>query len=163
MNCMTRSRKISVYLKILLLFAMIIFPGTARSETGLSKGQTIYVPAYSHIYYGDREQPFNLTITLSIRNTDMENPITLLSVNYYDSEGRLVQKCLENSFNLAPLSSTRYVIKESDKSGGSGASFIIAWKSEKKVSQPIAETIMISTLTQQGISFSSRGVVIREH
>jgi hypothetical protein len=158
-----KDRKTAVSLGVLGLFVAIVFPATVRSDVKLSKGQTIYVPAYSHIYYGDREQPFNLTITLSVRNTDMENQITLSSINYYDSEGKFIEKYLEKELKLAPLSSTRYVVKESDKSGGSGANFIVTWKSDKKVNVPIVETIMISTATQQGISFSSRGIAIREH
>ena len=32
----------------------------------LSKGQRVYVPAYSHIYSGNKERPFLLTVTLKI-------------------------------------------------------------------------------------------------
>jgi Protein of unknown function (DUF3124) len=158
-----RDKKTAVSLAVLGLFVAIVFPGTVRSDVKLSKGQTIYVAAYSHIYHGDHEQPFNLTITLSVRNTDMENQITLSSIDYYDTDGKFIKKYMDNEVKLAPLASTRYVVKESDKSGGSGANFMVTWKSEKKVTPPIVETIMISTSTQQGISFSSRGVVIKEH
>lgn len=63
----------------------------ARGETdvSLSKGQTVYVPVYSHIYGGDREHRFYLAVTLSIRNTDPTHPITVLEANYFDSEGVL--------------------------------------------------------------------------
>jgi hypothetical protein len=37
-----------------------------------------------------------------------------------------------------------------------------SWKSLEKVTEPIVETIMISTRTQQGISFTSRGQAIQE-
>ena len=43
----------------------------AASQSRLVKGQTIYVPAYSHVYHGDRQQPFQLAVTLSVRNTDL--------------------------------------------------------------------------------------------
>ena len=39
---------------------------TALAETPQFKGQTVYVPVYSHIYSGDRELPFYLAATLSI-------------------------------------------------------------------------------------------------
>ena len=58
------------------------------------------------------------------------------------------------------MESLRYVIPESDKSGGSGANFIVEWKSDKYVNPPIVESVMIGTQTQQGISFTSRGRVI---
>jgi len=45
-------------------------------------GQTIYVPVYSHIYHDDGKKTFNLAATLSIRNTDLENPIVITFVRY---------------------------------------------------------------------------------
>ena len=51
-------------------------------------GQTIYVPVYSHIYSRDELRTFDLTVTLSMRNTDREQPIVLTSVSYYDTSGR---------------------------------------------------------------------------
>jgi hypothetical protein len=126
------------------------------------KGQTIYVPAYSHIYHGDKERPFDLAVTLSIRNTDPVHAIDLITVDYFDTEGKKVRSYLGSELKLGPMVSTRYVVPESDSIGGSGANFIVRWKSSEKVSEPIAETVMISTRTQQGISFTSRGQVVRE-
>ena len=143
-------------------FAFSINPADAASEMLLSKGQTVYVPVYSHIYSGDREHPFYLAATLSVRNTDPKHAITVLSVDYYDSKGKLLRPYLENPINLKPLATTRYIIKESDKSGGSGANFIVKWKSDIKINAPIIESIMIGTKTQQGISFISRGRAIQE-
>ncbi len=134
----------------------------ASSEMVISTGQTVYVPVYSHIYSGDREHPFYLTVTLSIRNTDPKHAITLLSVDYYDSKGKLLKRYLEGPITLDALASTRYIIKESDKSGGSGANFIVKWKSDAEVNAPVIESIMIGTKTQQGISFISRGRVIQQ-
>ena len=67
---------------VLLAAGLIATPVRAASEIQLSKGQTVYVPIYSHIYIGDRERPFLLAATLSIRNTDPDHQITVLSVNY---------------------------------------------------------------------------------
>jgi hypothetical protein len=137
-------------------------PGPAFCEVKLLKGQTVYVPAYSHIYYGDREQPFLLAVTLSIRNTDPDHPITITAVDYYDSDGKLLKSYLDKEEKLKAMASIRYVVKESDKTGGSGANFIVHWRSEARVSEPVIETVMISTSTQQGISFTSRGQAIKE-
>lgn len=158
--CNVGKRIVAVAL-MALLFG-VSSPGPAFCEVRLLKGQTVYVPAYSHIYYGDREQPFYLAVTLSIRNTDMNHPITLTTVDYYDSDGKLLKGYLDKAVHLRPMSSVRYVVKESDKSGGSGASFIVRWRSDAKVSEPLIETVMISTSTQQGISFTSRGRALKE-
>jgi hypothetical protein len=148
----------------IMIFCLFIFFSTAWAQVGieLSKGQTVYVPAYSHIYSGDAEYKFMLAVTLSVRNTDPKNPLTIISVEYFDTNGKLLKKYLEKPIALAPMASTRYVVKESDESGGSGANFIVMWKADQAVHSPIIESVMIGTRSQQGISFTSRGQVIQE-
>jgi hypothetical protein len=146
---------------ILLIASLWWSIAQAESEIKLSRGQTVYIPVYSHIYSGDREHPFLLAATLSIRNTDPKYPITILSVNYYDSNGKLLKRYIDTPTQLDAIATIRFVIKESDKSGGSGANFIVRWKSDHNVNVPIMESVMISTRTQQGISFTTRGQVIK--
>ncbi|HSO18374.1 MAG TPA: DUF3124 domain-containing protein, partial [Desulfosarcina sp.] len=50
-----------------LLVAVTTF-GAEAEEDHPSRGQTLYIPVYSHIYSGDREKPVYLAVTLSIRN-----------------------------------------------------------------------------------------------
>jgi hypothetical protein len=149
-----------------LLALLLVLCGAAvtRADSGirLLKGQTVYVPVYSHIYSGDREQPFYLAATLSIRNTDSAHAITITAVDYYDSEGNFLKHYLKQPLSLKALATKRYVVPESDKSGGSGAKFIIKWKSVQAVAEPLIESVMISTKTQQGISFTSRGRVLED-
>lgn len=156
------NRHLFHYLLILAAVIPLLYPMAvqAEEEIPLSKGQTVYVPAYSHIYSGDREQPFLLTVTLSIRNCDPRQPMTVTVVDYYETQGRLLKKYLEKPLVLAPLESARYVVAQSDKAGGSGANFIVEWQAEQAVNLPIIETIMIGTQSQQGISFTSRGQAI---
>jgi hypothetical protein len=156
--------------RIRLLTMLVLLPGllfclSAPVESGVKRvrGQTIYVPAYSHIYHGDRGVPFYLTVTVSIRNTDPVLPIKVLAVQYFDTDGKLLRNYVEKEVTLRPMGSAEYVVKESEKEGGAGANFLVKWESDKEVTEPIVETVMISTATQQGISFSSRGQAIEEH
>lgn len=145
------------------MLAFVFFssmPLHANEEPGLSRGQSIYVPAYSHIFSGNQERPFLLTVTLSIRNIDPKNEIEITSVDYYATQGKQLKRFLDEPRRLQPLESLRYVIPEKDESGGSGANFIVEWKSAGLVNPPITECIMIGTQSQQGVSFSSRGRVI---
>jgi hypothetical protein len=128
------------------------------AEPALATGQTLYVPVYSHIYSGDRERPVYLAVTVSIRNTDPVRAIQVMSVDYYNSEGQRLQRYLEKPITLPPLATARYVVKESDKAGGSGANFLVRWQSGEPTNPPLIESIMISTASQLGISFTSRGV-----
>lgn len=144
----------------LLLVLIPIISQAAEEAVSLAKGQTIYVPAYSHIYSGNREQPFLLTVTLSIRNVDPRNAITINVVDYHETQGRRLKHCIEKPITLEPLESFRYIIPEKDTSGGSGANFMVEWQAASPTNPPIVETIMIGTQFQQGISFTSRGRAI---
>jgi len=124
-------------------------------------GQTIYVPVYSHIYHQNKKQTFDLAVTLSIRNTDLSNPIVITSVQYYDSDGKLVRKYIERPIEIAANASTDFFVDTTDTSGGSGAKFIVEWVAQTEVSEPIVESIMIGSGFQQGISFVSPGRVIK--
>ncbi len=158
---MGRTFKLRSWLVLWLLVVWLMASGShADTCSELSKGQTVYVPVYSHIYTGDREQPIYLSVTLSIRNTDPNHAISIFRVDYYDSNGQLIKNYLKTPITLTPLATTRYVIKESDKVGGSGANFIVGWKADRQVVSPLIETVMISTRYTLGISFTSRGWVI---
>jgi len=125
-------------------------------------GQTIYVPVYSHIYGGPRSRPLDLTATLSVRNADLSQPLTITAVNYYDSDGKLVKAYLKKDQPLGPLATTHFIVEERDTSGGSGAKFIVKWKSQKPVTSPLVECVMITIQSGLGISFVSQGRVTAE-
>lgn len=147
---------------IILTLWMFTLPVSSQADAcpSLSDGQAVYVPVYSHIYTGSREKPFSLTVTLSIRNIDPKHPVEITVVDYYETQGRFLKNFLDRPIVLKPLESIRYIIPENDKTGGSGANFIVEWQSGQPVNPPLVESIMIGTQTQQGISFTSRGRVI---
>ena len=163
---MTRSNRSARVLIISCLAVVLVMaaaiPSRGQQDVKLSRGQTVYVPIYSHIYYGDRETPFYLAATVSIRNTDQANPISIMEVNYYDTNGKLIKNYLEKPVQLGANASTHFVVKESDDKGGSGANFIVKWKSDAQVNAPIIESVMVGTRYNQGISFTSRGQAIAE-
>jgi hypothetical protein len=154
------------YLKITTLVLAVAFAGLlpasldAQESLALCKGQTVYVPAYSHIYTGAKKRPFALAITLSIRNIDPDAGITLTEVNYYDSKGKKVNSYIDEWTTIKPQESIRFVVAEEEEGGGSGANFIVKWKSSAEVNPPIIESIMIGAQSSQGISFTSRGRAI---
>ena len=116
----------------------------------------IYVPVYSHIY-ATGGTPVLLETTLSIRNTDPENTIVISSIRYFDTKGKLVKEYLGEDLQLGSLESTEVLVEKRDSRGGSGANFIVSWKSDKPVYKPIIEAIMIGKAKNQDISFLSSG------
>lgn len=125
------------------------------------EGQVVYVPAYSHVYHAEGK-PYLLTITLSVRNTSMEDEIVVKSVRYFDTKGKEVRSYLQKAARLPALGTTEIVIERDDAKGGSGANFLVEWYADRPVNEPIIEAVMIDTTSQQGISFVRRGSVIGE-
>ncbi len=139
-------------------------PDTNRAMTPVnqSRGQMLYVPIYSHIYFKNQERTINLAATVSIRNTDREHSIVLSTIDYIDNNGDLVRRYLQEPRRLDPLASASVVIEESDAAGGLGANFMVEWSAAQPVSTPVVESIMISARSSLGISFTSRARVIAE-
>jgi len=151
-----------IMLAVLFIVPMNLPATNATDFTAKTTGQTVYVPAYSHIYHGNKEAQLLLSVTLSIRNIDPENSIAISVVDYYETQGKLLKHFIHAPVTLGPLGSERYVIPQNDSSGGSGANFIVIWQAKAPTNPPIIETIMIGTQSQLGISFTSRGQVIRK-
>jgi hypothetical protein len=133
--------------------------GTAPT---LVRGQTLYVPAYSHIYVRDAERTVDLATTLSIRNTSPEASITLSALDYHDSNGALVRSYLDTPRRLGPLASTYVVVEQDDVRGGVGANFLVRWRAAQPVHPPVVETVMITSEASLGISFRSTARVLYE-
>ena len=147
----------------LILISLVLTSAAAAQacdKPELSTGQTFYVPAYSNITYLNSEDPFYLSTTLSIRNVDQYNQIKITKVDYYETRGKLVVEFIDTAIILEPLESIMYFVPEKDKTGGSGANFIVEWSSEKCSNPPIVESIMIGRDPTEGVSFTSRGQVI---
>lgn len=124
------------------------------------KGAVVYVPVYSSIYVGEGNQTSDLTVTLTVRNTDREAPITVTAARYYNTAGGLLHSYVEEPAVLGPLASADTVVRESDTRAGVGGSFVVEWSAPVDVSEPVIEAIMIGAGSQQGISFVSEGRVI---
>lgn len=132
------------------------------SDLDVTTGQTVYVPAYSEIYYASRGRTIDLTVTLAVHNTDFEHAIVITSVRYYDSRGELLKEYLSEPVQLGPLASADFFVEASEQSEGVGTNFVVEWVAEEPVFEPIVEAIMLNTSNNQGVSLTSPGRVISQ-
>ena len=142
-----------------------IEPLSSSADINYSTGQKIYVPAYSQIYSmytSSNETITNLSVTLSIRNTDLDNSIIVRSVKFYDDDGSFIKDYISEPFKLAPMASVAYKIDKEDTSGGIGANFIVEWGAEEEVHEPYIEAIMIGAQASLGFAWRSTGYVLKE-
>src|SRR5262245_1785562 len=107
-----------VWLLFILVFGAVVYaPNQAWPVTGeirISKGQTVYVPAYSNVYSGPKKLPYQLATTLSIRNVDPAARFKVTSIDYYDNDGRLLRRYLDAPMTIDPLGSYHIYLEEKD-------------------------------------------------
>lgn len=146
----------------LLATLSLAFPALAGELPDQSRGQTIYVPAYTQVYYSAKGETFPLVTTLMIHNTDPTTEIKLESVTLHDTEGKLLRQQLEAPAVLKPFATLDFLAHGLAKPQGLGACFLVKWSAKQPVNPPLLECLMIGTAGQQGISFRSQGRVIVE-
>lgn len=127
----------------------------------IAKGQTVFVPAYSHVYH-QNGRPFSVTTTLSVHNTDPTEAIVVSSIEYFDTGGKLVRKYIDQPKRVTPLGSMEILVTEKEVEGGSGAKFIVKWVAEKQIHEPVIQSVMVGTSGGQGLSFICNGIVLDE-
>lgn len=126
------------------------------------KGQTVYVPVYSHIPAAPKTI-LSLHALLSVRNTSSTEKLIITSIEYFDTNGKLVKTYLKNAIQLNPMATYEVEISSLEVEGGTGANFIVKWNAEKSISSPIIESLMYGSSGMLSYSFISRGQVVERH
>ncbi|MCU0734476.1 MAG: DUF3124 domain-containing protein [Methylotetracoccus sp.] len=157
------SKSLRLLTQVLVVAAVLSLPWRlAGGEPATARGQLLFVPVYSELAYGDRKHTLNLSATLTIRNTDRKNPLSLTRVDYYSSQGMLLRSYLKKPQSISPMASVEYIISGADRTGGTAASFLVEWESASPMSVPVVEAVMISAASMYGVSFQSVAQVLEE-
>lgn len=131
-------------------------------KSAFEKTEQVYIPIYSDIYYVDSKHTFSLTATLSIRNTSFKDSVYVFAIDYYNSAGEKVRRYNESTLLVKPMESVEFVVEDKDDAGGVGANFVVEWGAKPEAQRPYFQGIMIGTTGQQGISFTTEGIVIQK-
>lgn len=119
-----------------------------------------YLSVYSEIYSQTEHRTHDLTATVSMRNINTADTIFLSKAAYYNTEGSLIRDYFDHPIFIAPMETVEIIIDERDQAGGSGANFLFNWHILPGSNAPHFEAVMISTSGQQGLSFTTRGLLI---
>ncbi len=134
-------------------------------KDSLGFGQLLYVPVYSEIYSIGHHRTERLSSTLSIRNVNPDGEFYITRLEYYDTEGNILKeiKASELPIKVNGLETKNHVIALYDDRGGVGANFVLEWRSSKPIVAPMVETIMISTESNWGLSFTATSKTLKEY
>ncbi len=127
------------------------------SETDSLLSGATYLSVYSQIYSLTEHRTHNLTVTVSIRNTNIADSIYIAKAEYFNTHGVSLRTYFDKPIFIAPMETVEIVIDEIDQEGGTGANFLFDWKVKPGVHEPLFEGVMISTSGQQGLSFTTQG------
>ena len=122
---------------------------------------TTYLSIYSQIYSQTEQRTHDLTVTVSLRNTNVHDTVFVEKAQYFDTHGKLIRTYFNKTIFIAPLETVEIVTDGIDRTGGTGANFMFDWRVAQNTQEPLFEAIMISTLGQQGLSFTTQGKRIR--
>ena len=131
-------------------------------KSAFEKTEQVYIPIYSDIYYVDSKHTFSLTATLSIRNTSFKDSIYVFTIDYYNSGGEKVRRYNDSTLLVKPMESVEFVVEKKLDNGGGGGNFVVDWGAQPGGQKTNFDGVMIGTTGQQGISFTTEGIVIQK-
>ena len=136
------------------------YPSYSKEIKEYDNHHQIYLPVYSHVYTSEnRYEPMGITV--SIRNTDLNESFIIKDVSYYGTDGVLLQKYVDKPHTLKAMATIDFVIDLRDMRGGSGANFIVEVAYDSHISKPIVQAIMINNSGNRAFSFVTNGEVIK--
>lgn len=159
------------WLRRLLMAVFVLFSvltvAIAQEARPLSKGQTLYLPIYSHMLYGNLGKrgvasSVLLSALVSIRNTDPNRPLRVLSARYFDTHGKLLGERTPSPVVIPPLGTLELFVELNDASGGSGANFIIKWSAEQAINPPLVESLHANMDGGKAVIFMTQSVPLAD-
>ena len=125
--------------------------------------ESVYVPAYSDLYYESQEKKTFFTVILSLRNISFTDTLYFTNIDYYSSHGKLLRQYIDQVLVLKPMESMEYIVEEAEKEGGTGANFVVSYSAKASLkNHPFIESIMMGNLDNYRFAFTSPGVRIHK-
>ena len=154
---MRRSLFIIFISLLLLLCYMASFTRLAAAE--LTTGGKIFIPVYRGFYqfYGSSRDSYALTSTAFLYNVDAKQNIKVISIDFYDSSGKLLKNLLDAPLLIKPHNNKEITIEPRREQEECGASLIVRWKSDQPANSPTVEVLMVGQVLNRGVSFLTRG------
>lgn len=139
----------------------------AQEARPLTKSQTLYLPIYSHMLYGNigksgKASNAMLSALVSIRNTDGKRPLRIQSARYFDTHGKMLSERVPSPITIQPYGTLEIFIDLNDSAGGSGANFVIRWEADQPINPPLVESLHANMDGGKAVIFMTQAVPVSE-
>jgi hypothetical protein len=167
MKLAARTRRLAVTCGLVFGLSGLLTAAVAQEARPLSSGQSLYLPIYSHMLYGNLGKKGTashvlLSALVSIRNTDPRRPLRVLSAKYYDTNGKLLGERVAQPVAVPPFGTLELFVELNDASGGSGANFVIRWDAEAAINPPLVESLHANMDGGKAVVFMTQAVPIAD-
>ncbi len=159
MTCFSASARNATTACCWLTAALWLFASAAAlAQPALSKGQSLYLPVYSHVWHGDVDskgvaQQTLVSALVSVRNSDPAKSIRVTSAVYYDTNGKKLREYITSPVTVAPMGTHEIYVPRNDTAGGSGANFLIVWQADEAANAPVVEALHLNMPAGRSIAF----------
>jgi hypothetical protein len=152
-----------LFINFIFFFLLNILSPSQLAAAELSTGGTIFVPVYRGFYqfYGSTRDSYALTSTTFFYNTDAKQDIEVLSIDFYDSSGKLLKNLLDAPLLIKPQNSKEITIEPRTEPEECGAHLIVRWKSNQPANTPVVEVLMVGQVLNRGVSFLTQGCEVK--
>ena len=139
----------------------------AQEVRPLTKSQTLYLPIYSHMLYGNigksgKASNAMLSALVSIRNTDGKRALRIQSARYFDTQGKMLNERVPAPVTIQPYGTLEIFVDLNDSAGGSGANFIIKWDADQPINPPLVESLHANMDGGKAVIFMTQSVPVSE-
>lgn len=160
-------RRLLRVLSLVLGLSVLSTVGQAQETRPLSRGQTLYLPIYSHMLYGNigksgKASYILLSALVSVRNVDPRRALRVQTARYYDTAGKLLGERLTQPVVIPPLGTLELFVELNDASGGSGANFVLRWDADQAMNPPLVEALHANLDGGKAVVFTSQAVPVAE-
>ena len=150
---------------LILLFLAACCAARAQDARSPSLGQTIYLPIYSSMLFGNLSRggvPSRVLLSamVSIRNTDPKNAMRLVSARYFQSQGQFLREYITAPVELPPLGTKDLFVELHDDSGGAGANFLIRWEATDPGNPPLVEALHANLDSGKAVVFTTQALPV---
>ncbi|MHB9075230.1 MAG: DUF3124 domain-containing protein [Desulfobaccales bacterium] len=141
-----------------------MLPPCHLAAAELSTAGTIYVPVYRSFYqiYGSTKDSYALSTTIFLHNIDSKQAVEVLSVDFFDSSGKLLKNLLNAPLLIKTRNSKEITIQPRTQPEDCAAHLIVRWKSNQPANAPVVEVLMVGQVLNRGISFNTQGYEVKE-
>lgn len=128
----------------------------------LSYEEQVYLPVYPASYLQKNNADGIYTALVHVINKSQFEPMYVLCIDCYNTQGDLCEKLIEEPIRIAPLEASRFVVNTELSGKGYGANVILKWGVKKLDRKPDIFIEMSLNTPVRKFSITDRGKIVSD-